>query len=63
MTNLQRALDRAVAAENRDPRGLPAEDLEALDTPGIHRAFHDAAARVQKPCPVSPCYTCKEESK
>lgn len=31
--NLDRAVDRAIARENANPRGLPPEDIAALDVP------------------------------
>ena len=51
MMSLQRALDRAIARENADPKGLPEEDLIALFTPAVCQAFRDAAARRHLPDP------------
>jgi hypothetical protein len=53
MTNLQREFDRAVARENADPQGLPADILADMEAdimahpekyPAIHAAFAKMAA-------------------
>jgi hypothetical protein len=43
--SLERALDRAIARENANPQGLPADVLAGMETPELLQAFVDAAQR------------------
>jgi hypothetical protein len=55
--SIQRAVDRAIAAENRDPKGLPLATIAAMERdilsnpdkyPEAHRLLTDPAYREQR---------------
>lgn len=56
-TPLERATDRAIAAENANPRGLPADIMADMEAdilanpekyPEVHRLLTDPAYRAQR---------------
>ena len=49
--NLTQAFDQAVARENANPQGLPADMMDALNTPKVRQAFNAAATLKGLPLP------------